>query len=436
MSLKSYIKSSPTFSKLARRPLFYYSYLSKTIKSLQSASVPEREKATNQLLKKALFRALHTPYARNIGLPKSLDEWPICDKNTLQKHYHQMKITGIRPHLKSYSGGTTGIPVQVDLSLDALALEQGLLDYIVKPFSVDWFKSRIAVLRGDDFAAKTSQKKILWKFQNGGRRLHFCSNTLNKDNISDFSDMLKKFNPDILWVYPNVLRQFLNLLEGQNHQINPKLLISSSEIFDSQLAALAIKKLNCRNILDFYGQAERVCAAFSVGGTLYHFVSAYGKVELLFEREENNFDLYRIIGTPYWNKSYGLVRLDTGDLACLPKGLSNKSVKQIALGIHPFLGIFGRHNDHLLSPSGEILVGIDHIQKGLKSISQLQVVQNSTHQVELIVIPKSNFTQNDADQLIMQARKKIPITMGITVSLTDSLNKAPNGKVPFIIKKI
>ena len=111
-------------------------------------------------------------------------------------------------------------------------------------------------------------------------------------------------------------------------------------------------------------------------------------------------------------------------------------VKQIALGIHPFLGIFGRHNDHLLSPSGEILVGIDHIQKGLKSISQLQVVQNSTHQVELIVIPKSNFTQNDADQLIMQARKKIPITMGITVSLTDSLNKAPNGKVPFIIKKI
>ena len=88
MSLKNYIKSSPTFSKLARRPLFYYSYLSKTIKSLQSASVSEREKATNQLLKKALFRALQTAYALNIGLPKSLDEWPICDKNTLQKNYH------------------------------------------------------------------------------------------------------------------------------------------------------------------------------------------------------------------------------------------------------------------------------------------------------------------------------------------------------------
>ena len=433
---KNLIKSSPFFSATFRRPPFLYSPISKTLKSLQSASISERENASSKLLEEALVRAMQTPFGKSIGSPRNLESWPICDKHTLREHGHKMATKGLKPFVKSTSGGTTGIPVQLDLSLHAIALEQALLDFLVEPHSVDWLTSKVAVLRGDSIERSSSTNEVRWQFQNGGNRLHFDSNSLNKNNISDFVRKLEDFKPDILWVYPNVLRQFFQLLGGQEHHIKPKLVFSSSEVFDNQVINEVREKLNCENIVDYYGQAERGCSAYSLGDARYHFVTAYGFVELLFERTEGDVDLYRIITTPYWNKSFGLVRLDTGDLACLPKGTSEEDVRETALGVQPFLGIYGRKNDYLVSPSGDILVGIDHIHKGNKSISQLQVVQNSPHTVELLVIPNGEFLGSDADQLVFQARKKIPSTMHVTVKTTDALNKSPSGKVPFVVRTI
>ena len=111
-------------------------------------------------------------------------------------------------------------------------------------------------------------------------------------------------------------------------------------------------------------------------------------------------------------------------------------MKETALGERSFLGIYGRKNDYLISPSGDVLVGIDHIHKGNKSISQLQIIQNSLHAVELLVIPNGVFSDGDIEQLKVQARKKIPSSMDITVSTTDTLKKSPSGKVPFVIRTV
>lgn len=434
MSLREYIKGSQTLSASVRRPPYYYKRLAKNISDYRAASVAEKRAKTEYFLEDSLQRAKKTAYGRSVGSPSSIQDWPICDKQTLRARGVEMKTAGIRPFIKSFTGGTTGVPVQVDLSLHAVALEQALLDHLVEPFSVDWFTSKVAVLRGDSIDHSDSMNGVRSQLTLGGKRLHFYSNSLSVDSIAAYVAKLEEFEPDILWVYPNVLRHFLRLLGSRRHKIRPKLVFSSSEVFDESLAKEISEKLHCDSIVDFYGQAERACAAFMVPGEGYYFEGSYGFVELIFERREEDADLYRIVATPYWNKSFGLVRLETGDFARIPRETSCDELHEIALGLRPFLGIRGRTDDYLVSPDGVLLVGIDHIHKGKKFVSQLQVVQRAIDRIELLVIPREEFTEDHAAELMHQARKKIPNTMEITISTSKPIQRTQSGKAPFVIR--
>ena len=403
--------------------------------NLEGSTLKERAEKSNELLQKAVLRASKSRYAKRIDSPKKLNEWVMTDKVALREFGHEMRINRFLPSISSYSGGTTGIPVKLRLSLETMSLEQALIDTLCDKADLDWYDSKIAVMRGDDAPSHLDTKNGISHIESNGGRLHLFSNRLKESRFPNFLLTIQKYRPEILWVYPSVLSQFIRLLDGREHLIKPKLIFSSSEVLMSDLFRKAGKIFPDTKIIDFYGQAERACAAYALKPEEYYFVAGYGFVELFFERNEGDEDLYQIIATPYWNKSFGLVRLRTGDLARVPRGTDEKGLLEISLGFRSFLGISGRTGDFLLSPFGEVLVGIDHIHKGSSNIEQLQFVQKSLNRVDIFVIPISAFGLDDERELIVSARKKIPLSIELKVRVVQKLRVTDSGKVPFIIRE-
>jgi hypothetical protein len=127
-----------------------------------------------------------------------------------------------------------------------------------------------------------------------------------------------------------------------------------------------------------------------------------------------------------------LPRFRTGDLARLPRGADPEAV---ALGMTPFPGIVGRQGDYLVAPDGAILMGIDHIPRGVDHVVRMQVVQESPTRVRLLTVPGPGFGDPDREAILRHAAMKLPPPMRAEIELVSELHRTPAGKVPFVIRE-
>lgn len=187
-------------------------------------------------------------------------------------------------------------------------------------------------------------------------------------------------------------------------------------------------------VIDYYGQAERVCASYSMRVGEHYFLPAYGRVELVFSHDDPEFDFYEIVGTPYWNEAQPLVRYRTGDYARLAKGMTENDIAEICLGIRPFFGVSGRQSDYLISPERGHLMGIDHIPRGIPDVVQMQFHQTALDAVQIHVVPMPGYSRATEALILKQARQKIPESMKVEVVCVDRLYRTERGKAPLVVR--
>src|SRR5262249_45556077 len=133
-------------------------------------------------------------------------------------------------------------------------------------------------------------------------------------------------------------------------------------------------------LLDHYGMAERVTAAYSLEDGDYRFVFPYGAAELIVE---NGAGTARILGSSFWNRAQPLIRYDTGDIALLPEAATPGTLERIALGLTPFAGIEGRASDVLQLANGARVYALGQILDGIAGIATAQFVQEAFDHVQV-----------------------------------------------------
>src|SRR5262249_49315976 len=163
------------------------------------------------------------------------------------------------------------------------------------------------------------------------------SNHLNATNYPHFDEALRGFAPDVLLAYPSSLELLTHLAEEHKSKVRLKLVITSSETLRPGIRRRVRDGFDAA-LLDYYGMAERVCAAYSLEDGVYRFVFPYGYAELV----PGSNGRYRIVGTGLWNRLQPLRRYDTEDVALLPEGISQPDFEGVTLGLREFAGIQGR----------------------------------------------------------------------------------------------
>ena len=332
---------------------------------------------------------------------------------------------------RASTSGTTGVPLRLLRSPRSVAVEQAAIDHVARTKGVDLSSARVAVLRGDDLPDRT-RTGAHWIDVAGGRRRVFASNELDTGTAAAFAEALDAFAPDCLLAYPTVVESLCRFLEADSRSISVPLTLTSSETLTAATRALVAETLRTE-VVDYYGQAERVTFAYDLGAAGYRFLPGYGFTELIPAAEGDG--LHEIVGTSFWNLAMPLIRYRTGDLVRLDGSSGLAEIESICHGIGTIQGIGGRSGDFLLSPSGGRLMGIDHIPRDVANVLRVQVVQETRTHVRILVLPKEGFGDADREHLAANAARKLPPTMTWSIEVVDALERTPALKAPFVLRR-
>ena len=427
-------KDNGLINHLFRNNTVYYRRSLNEIRRINE-NTDEPNKVADKLLARSLSWAMETEYGQRFGL--ALQDWPILSKSDLlaapSKFRRRSQIS-----VPAATGGSSGRPLRLWRSLECIAAEQAIVDTLLGNDTPPMLEQRVAILRADYVKDPADLTPPFGVWRNRGRWLNLSNAHLTRANLPWFVEAISSFRPDILWVYPTALSNFLRLADEAGAKLSIPTVLSSSEMMSESLFRFTEQSLQAR-VIDRYGQGERVCSAHCNSAGEYRFDRAYGHTELLPEPHDDGNDTpmsVRIIATGYWNSAFPLVRYDTGDRAIVPDSSDVDSLNLIAMGHRPFLGITGRADDYIVGRDGERITGMNHIPRELRAVLRIQIVQKSKTRVRIMVLSKGQLTKRDRRMLEHNARELLPPYMDLSIESTDELLSLPNGKTPFIMRRL
>jgi phenylacetate-CoA ligase len=416
-----------------RNPLFYGDARA-TIQMLGNAGLEARQAWTEERLGKLLWIASRCAYGRSVGGNTQLDRWPLLQKEQVRLRPASFQASSRWLTIKASTGGTSGVPLQMVRSLPSVAYEQACIDAMIERLGTDARSARIAVLRGDNVKDPSDRTPPFWIEVAGGQRLLLSSNHLDVSTVRDYAAVLEHFKPDLLFAYPTSLESLCLNLRSAGASLKIARVLTSSEVLAPSVWQLAHETLNC-HLLDYYGQAERVAFAYAQESEAYRFLPGYAHVELHQIDRSEEVATFEIVATSLWNFAMPLPRYRTGDLVRLPARYGAKEIEEISLGVRTFPGVLGRDRDVLISPTGAKLTGIDHFQRDVANLVRIQVIQETLHDVRILVLAERGFGADDERQLLNNVRSKLPDSMNVQIERTEKLERTAAFKIPFVIHR-
>ena len=431
LKLVRLIKSFQQLNDLLRYNPLLYPRIASTIRTIEQTNVYNRYSAIQPLLQETLENAQKTSYGKEKD--RTLAHWPILQKAEVKANVERFQ-TDRWLTVPAATSGSSGVPLQLKRSLKNIAAEQAFLDTLLKGSAPPFRRARTAVLRGNTVKDPADQQPPFGIYQNQNN-LVLSLFHLNERSADWFISELKKFRPDVLWVYPTGADFLASQCLQKDVKLSIPIVLSSSEMLSPE-SWTRLKEAFGGQITDYYGQAERVCLSYQQQPNEAWFHPAYGFVELFPDDEPIDRQLRRakIVATGYWNDKMPLVRYDTGDYAAYPAHYTPDDLLLVALGLKPFTRIIGREGDFILTPNGERIQALGQISSGVKHLRRAQFIQQQPDQVEVRLDVEPGFGEAERRVLLKHARTKIPPSVALTLVTDQPLEVTHTGKTPFVIR--
>jgi phenylacetate-CoA ligase len=427
-----FLKQIPAAERLIKRNPFFYSEFRQALERMEDADLQTRRAMAERLRARIARWATRMPGYRDYNFARPFSEWPLLSKARLQNEAGDFQRKTWVPQVEVATSGTTGQPLRLKRSIQSLAIEQAMFDWMAAKVGVDYGNSRIAVLRGDEVKDPNDSTPPFW-VDVGSTKVIFSSMHLNNRTFPHYERKLREFRPEVLTCYPSSLELLTHLAEPRKSSITFKLCITSSETLGAGLRE-RVKRVFGAPLLDYYGQTERSCAAYSLEDGIYRFIFPYAYPELIPGPDGK----CSIVGTPFWNRAQPLVRYDIGDIAVLPEAAaeSEDARERISLGLSTFDGIEGRRSDCLKLADGSRVFGLDRVPSGVDGAASVQIVQVAPATVLMVVVPNAHYTEETLAILTRKFYLKVPHNVELRIDVRESPYRLASGKAPVFISQV
>jgi phenylacetate-CoA ligase len=255
----------------------------------------------------------------------------------------------------------------------------------------------------------------------------FSSFHLSRRTLPHYLRGLREFAPEVLSCYPSSLQHLVALIRECGEQLRIPFVLTSSERIDPDTIKAARDVLGAR-VIDFYGQAERVVAAYSIDGGDYYFLPAYGRAELLPEADGR----IRVVGTSLWNERQVFIRYDTGDFASVSSA-TRDARRRTELGLAGFRGIDGRASERIDLGDGRRIIGLNHLPRGVPGASSIQFRHAQPQLVEAFLVPLAGYGDDTESALNKNFYAKFPPHIVLKITKIDAPIRSRSGKVNLLI---
>ncbi len=438
-SFAGFLKKNVLGQNLIRRNPFYYERAGEVFAEVEALDADGRRGWVKGQLARVLDVARGTDYGRSVRGDTTIGTWPLLEKESL-RHGLQSFTSGYDwLSAPATTGGTSGVPLKVVRSLQAIVFEQASIDRVIEIAGSDARTARTTILRGDNPRDIVVSPNPDIEIINGGRMMTMSANAVTHVSVENVANQIEKFGPQLLCAYPSALETLCRFLRDSGRRIPIKSVVTSSEVVRPEAWRLIEQTLGAR-LVDYYGQAERIAFAHATAPREYRFSCAYSYVEFIpydgqIMRRESEYRLYEIVGTSYWNNLLPIVRYRTGDLIRLPSSWGAKELEELSLGLRTFDGVLGRQQELVVCPQSIRMTGIGCMPREVANVIRVQVVQEAEDEVRIFVLPTDEFCREDAENLLANARARIPEDVAVTVEIATRLERTPRGKTPLIVHR-
>jgi phenylacetate-CoA ligase len=356
---------------------------------------------------------------------------PTIDKNTLRTCYDDLKADNARAYHPTtrYTSGSTGIPQKFLLDRKNMRFEQAA---IWRHF--DWagyhYRERIAIMRG-----KLVPGPQCWHLSNEFTLL-LSSFKLNRENLDDYLDSLRRFQPTLIRAYPSAIYFLARLLEQRGvDDIRPRSIITASETLLPHQRACIERVFGCA-IFDWYGSGEHVAIISQCPAGKYHIHMEYGIVEFVQRPEFSHGDelAFEIVCTGLNNYSMPLLRYQIGDIVRIRKGESCGCGRAFPV----VSAIEGRLDDVIITPDGRIIPasGMTLAFEFSDNIAQAQLYQEKMEELVIRIVKTERYSESDHQFMLDQVRSRLGDAIRIRVDFVEEIQRLPSGKQPFSVSKV
>ncbi len=330
------------------------------------------------------------------------------------------------PAVLGTTGGTTGQPLTVERSLNSVIFEQATIDHIAALHGVELARCRMAVIRGDNVKHPDDLEPPYSAGAGPSRRV-FSGLHLSDKSARAFLSEIAAFRPDAFYCYPSTLKILVRLARETGIALRPKIVMTSSKVLPQELFADVAAAFGCP-LVDYYGQAERLCFAWATEAGTYRFRPEYGQAILA------NPGLRGVIcGTGFFNRRQILVNYSTGDLLLGADRLTDEALSSVALGVKPFAGIQGRQHDVMILPDGRQFAAFHQILYYVEGTDYLQILRTGPWEIEVVIVKNRQYTDATQAQIDGSLRARLPSTVKIAYRYSELPVRIASGKTPTYI---
>ncbi|WP_057832335.1 phenylacetate--CoA ligase family protein [Colwellia sp. TT2012] len=413
----------------------------KILRSRDKLASEEMNSLQNELLLKSILKAKKIlPAYRELEVPADSSEikefirnnCTVITKNDLLKNRALYYPNGGKAHflqIVGKSSGTTGTPLEIYRSLNSILWENSFVKrHWQSVCNVKMVKR--ATLRGDNIISVTQEKAPYWVYNDVDNQLLLSSRHLSKDTCKDFIAVINHFNPDILQAYPSTAFQLAQYASTNKIVIKIPYVFTASEMLYPYQREVIENTIG--QVCDFYGMAERIAMATECRFKNLHVNSDYSYVEILDENDNPTDDVGFVVGTTLHNHVMPLIRYKLSDRTKWKKGPcecgSNYPMIEPISG--KFEDIIYDIDNTPISPSL-----ITFAFKGVSNIEKSQVVQTTTEQWEIRIVPSDNYRPSDGDQIINNLNKYVSKKINAEVIIVSDIARTKAGKYRWVLNE-
>jgi phenylacetate-CoA ligase len=395
---KKYIKESLKY--LLRSSFFINKYV-KEIDALYEMTPMELKKRNEKRFLEIFNKAFtSSAYYRNlcksVGVT-SIDDikhiedivkLPILTKDMLKKHGKELLTCKEKGLIKNHTSGTTGTPLTVYQDWKSVWREQAYFVCYRKRCGYNYGEPMVS-LRGNlgrnDISLKVHVSNTLF----------LSSYNINENTAETYYQLIEKHHPKAIEGYPSSLYNLALVLRDKGLECHIPVAFTSSETLHDYQRNL-IEKTFHTQIYDHYGTTERTIRleeSFEHDG--YFEDPGYGI--------EEYHDDY-VITTSLINDTFPLIRYKTNDRVVL------KSNTILTHASEPMVKrVEGRSVSFIIGKDGTKYsdAALTFIFKETHGIRLAQFVQNEVGKIFLNVVPESNFSEKDKDEILKNIDQKI-----------------------------
>ena len=429
----------------------FYRYLEEYIQSW-NADLDELARLQEDNLKKMLLASFrYSPWYHKI-----LEELNLGEKDILERPYevlHQMpyltkqdikdnletivsRDTHLKGETKKFTSGSTGTPMRIIFSDDAIARSFALWKRYHHTIGLP-LHPRSVRFSGNEIIPLSRKKPPFWQYNKYENQLFFSIYHMSWSNMPKFVEKLETFKPELLDGYTSSIQTFAKYIVNNGIKLGftPKAVCITAEPLSADGRVLIEKAFGCK-VYNQYSASEggTFIAECPYGNLHVHLDS--GIVEYV--NSEGNpagpGEECHLVMTSFRNFKTPLIRYQINDWVKLP---TEQKVCPCGNKMPLVAEIVGRMEDYLLDEHGtEQGLVVHRTLKEANNILKLQIIQHGPLQVQMNVVRDTFYTEKDERFIMDNLRSILGNSMEVELVYCDDIPSGPNGKFKTAIRKI